>query len=432
MTGTLMVRNGIWYCLLHYVDADNNRKQKWISTGLPERGNKKQASIILQEKIEEYSVLEPQEIIKPHTDKSKGNYILWLDWLIKFIDEAKLNLSPVCAYSYDTYYRKLMTEYWGPKNIYLQELTTEDILTFYDTIKKERNLKNITLKRYANIIRPALRKAFLEKLIKENPYDAIPPIKREPVKHNFYDQEEMEQLFKAIEGHKFELEYKLLAYYGLRRSELIGLTWDAVDFTNKTIAVRKKVLVVKKEVIISDTMKTITSNRTLPLIPKIEHLLLKQKRRIDESKRYYGKHYNNKYENFICVNEYGNLITPDHLTKTFRDLLKENNLKQIRLHDLRHSCASIMLANGVHMKQIQEWLGHSNFSTTADIYSHLDYSSKVQSAEIIANVLDGKKTDDGNNGNENEIQELEALKEEMNKLGIKSISELLQAIQKNK
>ena len=89
----------------------------------------------------------------------------------------------------------------------------------------------------------------------------------------------------------------------------------------------------------------------------------------------------------MCVNAEGGVILPDHLTKTFRDLLRSNGLKHIRLHDLRHSCASLMLANGVQMKQIQEWLGHSNYSTTADVYSHLDFSSKVQSAETIAGIL---------------------------------------------
>ena len=83
----------------------------------------------------------------------------------------------------------------------------------------------------------------------------------------------------------------------------------------------------------------------------------------------------------------GTLISPHYLTSSFPKLLEKNNLRHIRFHDLRHSCASLLLANGVSMKQIQEWLGHSDFSTTANIYAHLDYSSKLTSADAMLNGL---------------------------------------------
>ena len=90
---------------------------------------------------------------------------------------------------------------------------------------------------------------------------------------------------------------------------------------------------------------------------------------------------------YVFVDAMGNLIQPDSVTTGFPQLLKENGLRRIRFHDLRHSCASLLLKKGVPMKQIQEWLGHSDFSTTANIYSHLDYSSKVSSAEAMLNGL---------------------------------------------
>lgn len=82
------------------------------------------------------------------------------------------------------------------------------------------------------------------------------------------------------------------------------------------------------------------------------------------------------------------LFKPDYLTQHFVVIQQKQNLKHIRFHDLRHSCASLMLANGIPMKQIQEWLGHSTFNTTADIYAHLDFSSKISSANTISNALD--------------------------------------------
>ena len=104
-------------------------------------------------------------------------------------------------------------------------------------------------------------------------------------------------------------------------------------------------------------------------------------------KRICGNCYNTEYEGYIFVDAMGNIIRPGNLTTRFSEILKKNNLRHIRFHDLRHSCASLLLANDVPMKQIQEWLGHSDISTTANIYSHLDYKSKITSANVMDSVL---------------------------------------------
>ena len=85
----------------------------------------------------------------------------------------------------------------------------------------------------------------------------------------------------------------------------------------------------------------------------------------------------------------GGLITPHYITQRFPEILEKHKLRRIRFHDLRHSCASLLLSNGVPMKQIQEWLGHSDFSTTANIYAHLDYNSKIDSAQAMVQGLSG-------------------------------------------
>ena len=90
---------------------------------------------------------------------------------------------------------------------------------------------------------------------------------------------------------------------------------------------------------------------------------------------------------YVFVDVMGNMIQPDSVTTGFPQLVKENGLRRIRFHDLRHSCASLLLKEGVPMKQIQEWLGHSDISTTANIYAHLDYSSKLTSADAMLNGL---------------------------------------------
>lgn len=137
-----------------------------------------------------------------------------------------------------------------------------------------------------------------------------------------------------------------------------------------------------------EELKTESSKRTLPLIPSIEKMLLQRKHEQKRNKQLCLNAYNTQYEDYIFVNDTGDLITPDYITSHFSNVLAKNGLRHIRFHDLRHSCASLLLSCGVPMKEIQLWLGHSNFSTTADIYSHLDYSSKVDAAIKIADVLD--------------------------------------------
>ncbi len=127
------------------------------------------------------------------------------------------------------------------------------------------------------------------------------------------------------------------------------------------------------------------------VVPHIRDRLLMLKGQQDTYRRLCGKSYNREYLGYLCVGEIGNIIRPNYVSEQFPKLLEKNGLRSIRFHDLRHSCASLMVMNGVSMKQVQEWLGHSTFSTTADIYAHLDYKSKQGSAGVIANLLGESK-----------------------------------------
>ncbi|MFQ9204987.1 MAG: tyrosine-type recombinase/integrase [Flavonifractor plautii] len=203
----------------------------------------------------------------------------------------------------------------------------------------------------------------------------------------YYLDSEVLNLFEVIKGHKIELVVLLTAFYGLRRSEVIGLKWSAFDFNHNCFSIRHTVTTcnVKGErvTIKKDKAKNKSSLRTYPLIPFLKERLLEAKKQQEENRKLCGRAYNKEYLGYVCVDVIGNLIKPNYVSSTFGKLLAKNNLRHIRFHDLRHTCASLLLANGVPMEQVKEWLGHSEISTTVDIYGHLQYTTKKQSAAAI-------------------------------------------------
>ena len=206
-----------------------------------------------------------------------------------------------------------------------------------------------------------------------------------------YKAEELEQLFKAIQGDPSEFGVIMAAFYGLRCSEVVGLKWDAIDFENKKISIQHTVVTAKVNgtltEIARDKTKTKSSCRTLPLIPACEQMLNKMKKEQEQNRKVCGKSYCTDYLDYIYVDPMGRRIRPNFLSQHFPDFLVAHQMKRIRFHDLRHSCASLLYANGVSLKEIQEWLGHSDISTTSNIYTHLDFSSKVSSANAIVNIF---------------------------------------------
>ena len=115
--------------------------------------------------------------------------------------------------------------------------------------------------------------------------------------------------------------------------------------------------------------------------------MLAEREKQKERAKVLGNAYCRKDADYVCLNALGELFTPDYVSNRFATILRQNGLKHIRFHDLRHSCASLLVAQGVQMKLIQQWLGHSNISTTANIYSHVDAASTFQCAMTIDEVL---------------------------------------------
>jgi integrase len=207
---------------------------------------------------------------------------------------------------------------------------------------------------------------------------------------SFYTIDEINEMFTAFTNNRIELVVRLTAFYGFRREEVLGLKWSAIDFKNSTITVSHTVTQCaidgKSMIVYKDRAKNRSSRRTMPLVADLKELLMEHKKSVEKNRILFKKTYNQKFNEYICVDESGDMIKPGYISKNFVDVLKANHLRRIRFHDLRHSCASLMVASGVPMKMIQEWLGHSNYSTTADRYSHLEHSQKIESANALANI----------------------------------------------
>lgn len=381
VAGHLQEKNGIYYMVLSYPSASGKRKSKWISTKFPAKGNKKKAEKMLAEVRQTF---EPEE--KPLDSKIKFS-----DYLSQWMEIIKPTLALTTYASYSNMVRRAIIPYFKARGIPLVDLKATDIQFFYlDQLKR---VSASTVIHYHAVIHKALKYAVKIDLISSNPADKVERPKKDPFIGSFYDSHEMEKLFAAAKGTHLEIPIFLGAFYGLRRSEAVGLRWSAIDFENNTLTIRHTVtscnLSGKRVQIARDTTKTKSSMRTLPLIPAFKDLLLEKREKQEEYRRVCGRSYDKRYLDYICVDEMGTLISPDYLTASFPKLLKKNNLRHIRYHDLRHSCASLLLANGVPMKQIQEWLGHSDIATTSNVYAHLDYNSKLVSADAMMNGMRG-------------------------------------------
>lgn len=373
VAGHLHEKNGYYYIILNLTDSAGKRKPKWISTGLTIKGNKKRAEQMLMEERRKYA------------NAKTGDDVLFADFMEQWLEIVKSTVSIPTYSSYVNAVKSIIAPYFRKKKILLRDLQAHDIQMFYQ--EQLQRVKASSVIHYHANIHKALKYAVKNDMIPSNPADKVERPKQDKFYGNFYDRDELNKLFEAVAGTKLELPVLLGAFYGLRRSEIVGLKWSAIDFKQNTITISHTVtscnLDGKCVIVAKDTTKTKSSRRTLPLVPYFHEKLLAVKAQQERNQKLCGRSYNREFLEYICVDDIGDRFKPNYITSQFPKLLERNGFRKIRFHDLRHSCASLLLASGVPMKHIQEWLGHSDFSTTANIYAHLDYSSKLTSASAM-------------------------------------------------
>ena len=315
--------------------------------------------------------------------------------MLEWLEKQKGKVEQTTYIGYEQVIKGRLYKYFKAKKIKLVDLKPKHIQDFFDLLFSE-GLSGNTIKHYRANISKALKSAVITEIIDSNPATKLEPIKVKEYTADYYTQDELLNLMEIIETTPIELPVIIAGVYGLRREEVIGIKWNAIDFKDKTLTIRHTVGRGKidgvTQFIFKERTKSDTGYRTLPLFDFIADLLRKYKNKYEENKKFYGNTYCNDYKDYICLMENGELMKPGYVTQTFSKVLDNNNLRHIRLHDLRHSCGTLLVRNGVPLKDIQIWLGHSNFQTTLR-YAHADVENKKISANVIENklALDTKK-----------------------------------------
>ena len=381
VAGHLTLKNGRYYAVLNYRNAGGQRKTKWIALGLPEKGNKRKAEAELARLRAEFEL--PKEVGVLSSD------MLFADYLLEWLEIAKGRLAVATYSSYAAMIKRPVGPYFRQRNLTLRGLEARHLQMFYSEML--RKVKPNTVIHYHAIIHSALKYAVKTDMLVQNVADKVDRPKKNSFQPVFLSAEEMQKMFEALRGTKLELPVLVAAFYGFRRGEVLGLKWDAIDFERGTISVIRTVTTItvdgKQTEIEQQSAKTKSSLRTLPLIGSFREYFLQVKEAQELNEQICGNCYNHEYDGFVFVDELGERMRANYLTSAFPKFLESHGLRRMRFHDLRHSCASLLLANGVPLKHIQEWLGHSDFTTTANIYAHLDYKSKITSAQAMETGL---------------------------------------------
>lgn len=380
MTGSLQIKNNKYYAVINlYVHG--KRKQKWICSDLDVKGNKTRAEKFLREQI---FALECKEGIV-------NSDILFSEYVKIWLEQVKNSVDNITFQGYEQLANSHIIPYFEQKKTRLQDVKKETLQAYIDEKSKSGGLDNKgglsakSLKLHRNILNQTLKEALKSGLISVNPcqWVKLPQIqRREPT---FYSAEQIEKLLSVIDDDStFYLLVKLTATYGLRRSEVLGLMWNSIDFENDTLQIAHTVVKVNSTVC-KDKTKNASSYRSFPLINEIKQLLLAERKKQTQNRKEFGKEYIQSPYVFVWDN--GKPFATEYVSQHFKRLLEWNNLPHIRFHDLRHSCASILLSRGFTLKDVQEWLGHSDITLTANIYGHLDIERKKAIADTMANIL---------------------------------------------
>lgn len=391
LAASIQTKKGRLYAVIQ-VRENNKAKSVWRSLGLPENAGKSKINKAYREVVKRFENEYAEQIARSSRPASD---IPVFDYMCAYLKKAEPNLQKNTIQSYHMMIYGKIRRYFEPKpHLTVGSITAKDIEKFYEHLFSQNVVAN-TVIHYHAILRRAFQQAFKDEMIDANPFDRIDRPKKNKFHGENYSEEELVTLLELTRSDSIYPAIMLGGGLGLRRSEAIGVRWSRIDWDKKTVLLDTKIVEYKvngeKVVEPVEEMKNKSSRRTLPLPEPVLEMLSEEKEKQALYRKMFKGSYNRKYDDYVCVNELGELIKPSYVTQRFSDLLKKYGLRHIRFHDLRHTFASILIGQDVPLINVSNFLGHSDLSTTANIYAHLDKASKQGSADIITEILNKAK-----------------------------------------
>lgn len=377
MRGHIKKRGENWSVIIELPKDINTgkRKQKWYTVN----GNKNDAEKFLTEKLRE---LDTGILI----DTKKMKFGEYLDYWLK--EYCYNNLSINTIEGYEQYIERHIKPSLG--NIELDKLRPLQLQSFYSEklktgkINGKGGLSKQTVRTLHRIIHGALTQAVKWQLIVRNVADCVEPPKPKKYEAKFLDTEQTNLLIEKVQKTDIYIPVIIAIYTGMRRGEVLGLSWENINFEKKYIKVVQELSCTKQGLKILPP-KTNKSIRNIAIPDTLIKILKIHKAKQMENKLLLGKEYQNI--DMVCTYPNGKLFYPKRFSAKFHELLEKNKLPIVRFHDLRHSHASLLVKLGIQPKVISERLGHSNIGITMDLYSHLYEEADKEVADMFEKVI---------------------------------------------
>lgn len=320
-----------------------------------------------------------------YTPPSKLTLGEWLDiWLAEYTG----GLKPLTRSTYEGQIKNRIKPCLGA--VHLSELKTAQIQQFYNTLyngsTKMGKLAPKTIKNIHGVLHKALKQAVELGYIKINPSDIcqLPRVPKAEIKP--LNEEQISDFLQAIKGHPLERLFLVTLFTGMRQGEVLGLTWDCVDFNRGCILIKKQLIKERKAggKYLFASLKNDKTRRITPA-PSIMEVLLKQK----EGQNIWQAQAGCEWEDsgLVFTNEYGRYLTHITVYRNFKAIMAQIGSPQTRFHDLRHSYAVAALRSGDDVKTVQETLGHYTAAFTLDVYGHVSEQMRWESAQRMENFI---------------------------------------------
>lgn len=296
------------------------------------------------------------------------------DWFDIWINDYTLNLKPLTMKSYQTQINTHIIPSLG--QVKLSALAPHHIQKFYNKLNEEYAAK--TIKNIHGVLHKGLQQAVALGYIRVNPAESckLPKVVNAQVKP--MDKTIIPVFIDSIRGHQFENLYLVDLFTGLRQSEIIGLTWDCIDFEAGTIYIYRQY----QRLVGSYQWATLKNGKTRLIKPAklVMDVLKSEKIKQSENRLRAGAAWNNQ-ENFVFTNPLGDYLKHPTVLKQYKVIVAEIGYPDLRFHDLRHSFAVASLQAGDDIKTVQENLGHHSAAFTMDTYAHVTESMRKESSE---------------------------------------------------